>query len=73
MLPSGPPEVMALTNMKLMLMVEMIKKVRVVRRLVQISGRVMWKNWWMRPAPSRLADSYSDSGMEAMEAIYMTM
>ena len=44
MLPSGPPEVMALTNMKLMLMVEMMKKVSVVRRLVQISGKVMWKN-----------------------------
>ena len=50
-----------------------MKKVRVVRRLVQISGKVMWKNWWMRLAPSRLADSYSDSGMEAMEAMYMTM
>ena len=35
-----------------MLMVEMMKKVSVVRMLVQIKGRVSWKNWVSRPAPS---------------------
>ena len=38
-------------------MVEMMKKVKVVRMLVQMRGRVIWKNWAVRPAPSRLADS----------------
>ena len=55
--PLGPPEVMALTKRKAMLMVEMMKKVRVVRMLVQIRGMVILKNWCTRPAPSRLEDS----------------
>ena len=54
-------------------MVEMIKKVRVVRMLVQIRGMVIWKNCLTRPAPSRLADSYRLWGTLAMEAMYMTM
>ena len=37
---------------KAMLMVEMMKKVSVVRMLVQIRGRVISKNWSSRPAPS---------------------
>ena len=53
-----PPLVMAVTNRKAMLMVEMMKKVRVVRMLVQIRGMVMRKNCVSRPAPSRLALSY---------------
>ena len=56
-----------------MLMVEMIKKVRVVRIFVQIRGMVIWKNWVRRPAPSRLALSYRLAGTEDMEAMYMTM
>ena len=36
-------------------MVEMMKKVSVVRILVQIRGSVILKNWAVRPAPSRLA------------------
>ena len=52
-----PLATMAFTNRKAILMVEMMKKVRVVRMLVQMRGRVIWKNWAMRPAPSRLADS----------------
>ncbi len=56
-----------------MLMVEMMKKVRVVRMLVQMRGMVIWKNWVRRPAPSRLALSYRLAGTEDMEAIYMTM
>ena len=35
---------MALTKRKAMLMVEMMKKVRVVRMLVQMRGMVIWKN-----------------------------
>ena len=54
-------------------MVEMIKKVRVVRMFVQTSGIVIWKNWVRRPAPSRLALSYKLAGTEDMEAIYITM
>ena len=48
----GPPEVMALTKRKAMLMVEMMKKVRVVRILVQMRGMVIWKKVFTRPAPS---------------------
>ena len=51
-----------------MLMVEMMKKVRVVRMLVQIKGMVMRKNWVSRPAPSRLALSYRLAGTEDIEA-----
>ena len=69
----GPPLVIALTKRKAMLMVEMMKKVRVVRMLVQMRGMVIWKNWVRRPAPSRLALSYRLAGTEDMEAIYMTM
>ena len=54
-------------------MVEMIKKVRVVRMFVQTSGIVIWKNWVRRPAPSRLALSNKLAGTEDMEAIYITM
>ena len=69
----GPPLVMALTKRKAMLMVEMIKKVRVVRIFVQMRGMVIWKNWVSRPAPSRLALSYRLMGTADMEAMYMTM
>ena len=40
----GPPPVMALTKRNAILMVEITKKVRVVRILFQISGSVIWKN-----------------------------
>ena len=53
--------------------VEMMKKVRVVRILVQIKGMVIWKNCWKRLAPSRPADSYREPGTADMEAMYMTM
>ena len=54
-------------------MVEMIKKVRVVRMFVQTRGIVIWKNWVRRPAQSRLALSYKLAGPEDMEAIYITI
>ena len=74
MAPLGPPLVMALTNRKAMLMVEMMKKVRVVRMLVQIRGMVIWKNCFTRPAPSRLARFVQALAARlAMEAMYMTM
>ena len=56
-----------------MLMVEMMKKVKVVRIFVQMRGMVIWKNWVSRPAPSRLALSYRLMGTADMEAMYMTM
>ena len=57
-----------------MLMVEMIKKVRVVRIFVQTRGMVIWKNWVSRPGYR--PDWRSRTGWRArqdMEAIYMTM
>ena len=51
----------------------MMKKVRVVRMLVQISGTVMVKNWRNRPAPASEALSYRLSGTADMLAMYMTM
>ena len=50
-----PLATMALTKRKAMLMVEIMKKVRVVRMLVQMRGMVIWKNCVIRPAPSRPA------------------
>ena len=64
---------MAFTNRNAILIVLMIKKVNVVRMLVQISGRVIWKNCVIRPAPSRLVLSYRLTGMLAMEAMYITI
>ena len=63
----------ALTNRNAILMVEIIKKVRVVRIFVQIKGSVTWKNWVTRPAPSNPELSYSDAGTADMDAIYMTI
>ena len=60
-------------NMKLRLIVEITKKVSVVRILFQISGNVIMKNCFTFPAPSRAAASYRFYGMEDMLAIYMTM
>ena len=54
-------------------MVEIMKKVRVVRMFVQIRGMVIWKNCFTLPAPSRPADSYRLCGTAAMEAMYITM
>ena len=48
-------------------MLEMMKKVRVVRMLVQIRGRVMLKNCLVREAPSRFALSYRLSEMDVRE------
>ena len=56
-----------------MFMVEMMKKVSVVRMLVQMSGMVIWKNWRTRPAPSMDELSYMSRGTAAMDAMYMTM
>ena len=49
--------IIAFTIRKLILIVLITKNVRVVRILVQISGRVIEKNCLILPAPSRLADS----------------
>ena len=62
-----------MTKRKAILMVEIMKKVRVVRMLVQISGMVIWKNWRTRPAPSMDELSYMSRGTAAMDAIYMTI
>ena len=54
-------------------MVEMMKKVSVVRMFVQIRGIVILKNCVKRPAPSYGRALVEVHGTAAMEAMYMTM
>ena len=61
------------TNKNAILIVEIIKKVNVVRIFVQINGIVIWKNCSILPAPSSPALSYRLSGTLAIDAIYMTI